>query len=75
MVTIPSIDLKPNDVNLPFKLKRRQFPVTAAFAMTINPQGCKHKPSEHVGVFWSEPVLSHGQLYVAWSRSPKSVNV
>ena len=33
---IPRIDLSPSDTTLPFKMTRRQFPVTTAFAMTIN---------------------------------------
>jgi hypothetical protein len=32
---IPRIDLAPSDVNLPFVLKRRQFPIISAYAMTI----------------------------------------
>jgi hypothetical protein len=33
IVTIPRIDLAPSDNNLPFILKRRQFPDIPAFAM------------------------------------------
>ena len=32
---IPSIQLSPSDLLLPFKLSRRQFPIKFCFAMTI----------------------------------------
>ncbi len=35
-VLIPRIDLIPSDEDIPFQLRRRQFPVRLAFAMTIN---------------------------------------
>ena len=36
LVFIPRIDLAPSQVDLPFILRRRQFPVKLAFSMTIN---------------------------------------
>jgi hypothetical protein len=33
---IPRITLTPSNLDLPFKLERRQFPVRLAFAMSIN---------------------------------------
>ena len=35
-VLIPRIDLISADTDVPIELKRRQFPVSLAFAMTIN---------------------------------------
>jgi hypothetical protein len=35
-VFIPRMTLSPSDSDLPFVLKRRQFPIRVAFSMTIN---------------------------------------
>nr|XP_047129403.1 uncharacterized protein LOC100202463 [Hydra vulgaris] len=35
-VFVPRVQLAPSDANLPFTLKRRQFPVRLAYSMTIN---------------------------------------
>lgn len=58
--------LTPTDTRLPFKMRRRQFPLKVAFAMTINKS--QGQSLERVGLFLSRPVFSHGQLYVAFSR-------
>src|SRR6202023_2891185 len=66
IVLIPRITIEPSAESLPIPLKRRQFPVHVAFAMTINKsqgQGIKN-----VGLDLRTPVFSHGQLYVALSR-------
>ena len=66
-VFIPRIKLAPSDQNLPFVLGRRQFPVRLAFCITINKgQGQTYST---VGIYLAEPVFSHGQLYVAFSRA------
>ncbi|GBM13184.1 hypothetical protein AVEN_64384-1 [Araneus ventricosus] len=36
VVFLTRIELAPSNVNLPFVLKRRQFPLIPAYAMTIN---------------------------------------
>ncbi|GBP38093.1 ATP-dependent DNA helicase PIF6 [Eumeta japonica] len=64
-VLIPRIPMIPND--LPFNFKRIQFPIKLSFAVTINKsQGQTFK---HVGIDLRQDCFSHGQLYVALSRS------
>ena len=64
---IPRIKLAPSDVSLPFVLERRQFPIRAAYSMTINK--AQGQSFDKVGIFLPSPVFTHGQLYVAFSRA------
>ncbi|KAH7698989.1 hypothetical protein AAVH_33912, partial [Aphelenchoides avenae] len=65
-VWIPRIKLESNGDRLPFKFMRTQFPVKAAFALTINKsQGQTFK---RVGLDLTTPVFAHGQAYVGLSR-------
>ena len=73
VVFIPRIDLHPSDTGYPFQLKRQQFPVKPAFAMTINK--AQGQTLSKVGICLHEPVFAHGQLYVAFSRCKKQDNV
>ncbi|XP_065671757.1 ATP-dependent DNA helicase PIF1-like [Hydra vulgaris] len=66
-VFVPRIQLAPSDSNLTFVLKRRQFPVRLAYSMTINKS--QGQTFDRVGVYLNKPCFSHGQLYVACSRT------
>lgn len=75
IVSISRINITSNASTLPFLLKRYQFPIIPAFAITINKsQGQSY---DIVGVFLNEPVFDHGQLYVALSRckNPSKISV
>ena len=66
-VFIPRIPMSPSeDLTLPFKFKRKQFPIRLSFAMTINKTQGQTIPD--VGIYLPEPIFSHRQLYVALSR-------
>ena len=66
VVYIPRITLAPTAEDLPIPLRRRQFPVRLAFAMTINKS--QGQSLKHVGLDLRSSVFSHGQLYVGFSR-------
>jgi hypothetical protein len=68
MVFIPRISLNPsgNLTDFAFAMRRRQFPVTLAFAITINK--AQGQSAEYVSLHLQDPVFAHGQLYVALSH-------
>lgn len=72
-VIIPKIDLYYEENDMPFKFKRKQFPLIPAFAMTINKS--QGQSFNHVGIMLNDPVFSHGQLYVAMSRCRNADNL
>ncbi|GBO06653.1 hypothetical protein AVEN_95027-1 [Araneus ventricosus] len=67
VVFSPRIEFASSDVNLPFVLNRRQFPLIPAYTMTINKS--QEKTFDLVAIYLGEPVFPHGRLYVALSRS------
>ena len=56
-----------------FKIRRRQFPVRLAFAITIN--RAQGQSVKYIGVDLRIPVFAHGQLYVALSRVTSRKNL
>ena len=76
-VFLPRIELSPSDGDPPFALKRRQFPIRPAFAMTINK--ARGQTMKEVGLYLPQHVFAHayGQLYVVLSRvgSPDHIKV
>ncbi|XP_065640379.1 uncharacterized protein LOC100208098 [Hydra vulgaris] len=66
-VFVPRVQLTQSDSNLPFTLKRRQFPVRLAYSMTMNKS--QRQTFDKNGIYLKNPCFSHGQLYVACSRT------
>jgi hypothetical protein len=66
-------DLETELKNLPVTLRRQQFPIIPAFAMTINKS--QGQTLENVGIFLTDAPFSHGQLYVAFSRCRSRENI
>ena len=65
-VLIPHITIAPSDTELPFTLKRCQFPIRPYFAMSTNKS--QGQTLEFVGIYLPDHVFTHGQLYIAFSR-------
>jgi hypothetical protein len=63
LALIPRITLSPTEgqTGFAFVLKRRQFPVRLAFALTINK--AQGQSVKYIGIDLRIPVFSHGQLY------------
>jgi hypothetical protein len=70
-VFIPRIPIIPSD--MPFQFKRLQLPVRLCFAMSINKS--QGQSLRVVGVDLTNPCFSHGQLYVACSRTGTKENL
>ena len=74
MVFIPRIPLASSSTtDLPFDFQRTQFPLRLAFAMTINK--AQGQTLKHVGLCLTEPVFTHGQLYVKVSHVTDGANL
>lgn len=70
---IPRIPLITENSGLPFPVRRKQFPIRVAYAMTINKSQGQTLPK--VGICLTKNVFSHGHLYVAFSRATVIENV
>jgi hypothetical protein len=72
---IPRITVIPSSksTGFSFALRRRQFPVRLAFAMSVNK--AQGQSVNFVGLDLRIPVFSHGQLYVALSRATSSQRI
>ena len=68
-VFIPKIDIFTSDVDFPFILRRCQFPIKLAFAMTVNKS--QGQTFDKIGLYLRSNIFAHGQLYVALSRVRK----
>jgi ATP-dependent exoDNAse (exonuclease V) alpha subunit len=65
--------MSPFGIDWPFVLRRRQFLVRVAFAITINKS--QGQTFNNPRVYLSSPLYSHGQLYVVISRVTSSANI
>ncbi|XP_028076405.1 ATP-dependent DNA helicase PIF1-like [Camellia sinensis] len=74
-VPLSCIVLTSSKNHAPFTMKRRQFPIKLAFAMTRSKS--QGQTLKNVGLYLLNPVFSHGQLYVALScaTSPSGLKV
>jgi ATP-dependent DNA helicase PIF1 len=58
---------------LPFKFRRRQFPIRLAFGISINKS--QGQSLRIIGIYLLTEVFAHGQLYVALSHAIDRKNV
>ncbi|XP_030745097.1 uncharacterized protein LOC115874142 [Sitophilus oryzae] len=74
-VMVPRVLIRATVPALPRGIKRLQFPVRLAFAMTINKS--QGQTLKRVGLHLPTPCFAHGQLYVAFSRvgAPEAMRV
>ena len=73
-IILPAVSLTSGEEDdLPFQMKRVQFPVRLSFSMTINKS--QGQTFDRVGLLLTSPAFSHGQLYVAFSRARNAQSV
>jgi ATP-dependent DNA helicase PIF1 len=64
-----------DDKTIPDQIRRRQFPVRPAFAMTINKS--QGQTFQNIAIYLPAPVVAHGQLYLVLSRigDPRKITI
>jgi ATP-dependent DNA helicase PIF1 len=72
IVLLPRINLQSLDTD-PIQFSRKQFPIKLSFAMTIHK--CQGQTFQRVGIILTNPLFTHGQLYVALSRCRSKDNL
>lgn len=70
---LPKLTLKAKSTLLPKEMKRTQFPIKLAYAMTINKS--QVQTLDKIGIYLQKPCFTHGQLYVAFSRVSMHKNI
>ncbi|GFR81482.1 ATP-dependent DNA helicase pif1 [Elysia marginata] len=65
-IFIPRIPIIPSDNIFPFHMKRKQFPVRPAFAITASK--AQGQRLEQIGIYLKNHFFTHGELYIAISR-------
>jgi ATP-dependent DNA helicase PIF1 len=65
-ILIPRVPSHTKDTELPFIMKRLQFPLKLAFVMTFN--RAQGQSMKHCGILLPQSLWAHGQLYVGVSR-------
>jgi hypothetical protein len=59
--------------NLPFRLRRLQFPIRPGYTLTSNKS--QGQTVDRIGIYLPQPYFAHGQLYVSFSRVKSCENV
>jgi hypothetical protein len=60
-------NISPEQSGLPFNIRRRQFPLILAYAVTVHK--AQGQTLAKVGLYISTAIFTHGQLYTALSRT------
>ena len=74
-IFLPRIPFTPSADIYPFQMKRKQFPIRSAFAVTCNKS--QGQSLKRIGLYLDRPMFSHGQLYVGLScvGSPDNIRI
>ena len=70
---LPRLNMATLDPFRPFALRRRQFPIRLAFAMSINK--AQEQTPAGVGIYLPLPCFGYGQVHVNFTRSSSRATV